>query len=100
MVSLHFGITSQDPNKRDSGGSLGAKNGWRKIYYASLNEEGSKKDKGKRKVEWTVYDELKKIERSHDISFDTDEYIKVHISKFQEVLNLIRNTISQFEEWF
>ena len=99
-VRLHFGITSQDPNKRDSGGSLGARNGWRRIHYAPLNEEGSKKSKDKRKVEYAVKDELEKIAISHDISFDTVEYIDVHISKFQEVLNVIRTTISQYEEWF
>ena len=99
-INVHYGITNQDPNKRDSGGDLGIKNGWRRIHYAQLNNEGSKKDKEKRKVEYAIYEELKKIEATHSITFKTKEHFSVKLNKFKEVLDIMRVTISKYEEWF
>ena len=60
-IRCHYGITNDDPNHRDSGNGLGAKNGWRRLITIYLNKEGYANNEGKYEVEW----QLKKTVDSH-----------------------------------
>ena len=91
----HYGITKDDPKHRDTGGSLGPK--WRRLFYTNVNEDGITPDSGKYKIEWELYQAMTDIEEDNGLIWETQEYFKCPINKFNIIYKQIRQTIDKYE---
>jgi hypothetical protein len=97
FISCHYGMTTVDPNQRDSGNGLGTS--WRRLTYMNMNEDGARLSEGKIAVEWEMYNCIKEIEKENKdkIRWETKEYFSCHKDIFSLVYKKIRDKMSLFE---
>ena len=91
----HFGYTEGCPKHRDTGGGLGTK--WRRLISININEYGSKKMNGKRKIEYELY---KLVNDNYDVQWkepQSKEYFKCKKSDFKSIYSKIRYKMGEYE---
>ena len=94
-IRCHYGITNDDPNHRDSGSGLGTN--WRRLFYTYVNDEGSTKSEGKYVIEWKLYQAIKLVQKDNGIKWETKEYFKCPIDKFNIIYKIIRKISEEYE---